>query len=214
MKPRTSGFALFALGVSWTAAASTQPDPRLLASARQSRDCALQKGVIHRRGSLLAVIDFSLPSSQKRLWVLDEATGEVLFHEWVTHGRATGDLYATAFSDDEGSHQSSLGLYVAAETYSGKHGYSLRLDGLEIGLNANARERAIVIHGADYATPSFLASNGRLGRSHGCPAVRPSVAESLIDTLRGGTPVFAWSKNGDWDRQTQLSQCHEAKAKP
>jgi hypothetical protein len=183
------------------------PDPALLARAREARDCAVRAGLLPRAGDRLAVIDFSLPSDQERLWVLDEGTGRVLFHELVAHGKNTGLREATAFSDEPGSNQSSLGLYVGAEPYVGKHGLSLRLDGLEPGINGNARDRAIVVHGADYATPAFVQEHGRLGRSFGCPAVRPEVVRSLVDELREGTPLFSWHDDSDWPSTSALSGC-------
>ena len=141
---------------------------------------------------VLALIDYSKPSTQRRLWVVDMETRTVLFHELVAHGRGTGDNLATKFGNDEGSHRSSLGVFVTAETYSGKHGYSLRLDGLDAGLNDKARERAIVIHGADYVSDAFAKKQGRLGRSHGCPALDLEVAKKVIDTIKDGAVLIAW----------------------
>src|SRR5690606_17454312 len=104
----------------------------------------------------LAVIDFSLPSSERRMWIFDLERREVLLTDYVAHGNKSGDNHASAFSNVIGSHQSSLGLFRAAESYQGKHGYSLRMDGLEPGVNDRARERAIVIHGADYVDPTWI----------------------------------------------------------
>jgi len=185
----------------------TGPPPELLSHARQARSCAVQAGLLDAPGDRLAVIDFSLPSDEARLWVMDEVTGKVLFHELVAHGKNTGVREATAFSDIPGSNQSSLGLYVGAEPYVGKHGTSLRLDGLEPGINGNARDRAIVVHGAQYATPDFVRQHGRLGRSFGCPAVRPEVVGPLIQELRQGTPLFTWHDDSDWLSTSQLSGC-------
>ena len=120
---------------------------------------------------LLTLVDFSLPSTEKRMYVLDLAKKEVLFVSYVSHGRNSGENYATSFSNRDGSHQSSLGFYRTADTYNGGNGYSLRLDGLEKGINDKAMQRAIVIHGADYCSESVIKSTGRLGRSFGCPAL-------------------------------------------
>ncbi len=150
------------------------------------------------RKTVITVIDYSLPSSQKRLWVIDLASNRLLFHEYVAHGSGSGGNTATQFSNRNNSHQSNIGLMKTAETYYGKHGYSLRLDGLEAGWNDNARSRAIVIHGADYVSESFIASNGRLGRSWGCPAVRPEITRQLIDAIKGGSLVFGYYPDSRW----------------
>src|SRR4029079_10009056 len=119
----------------------------------------------------LTLIDYSKPSTEPRLWVFDLASGEILFTELVAHGKNTGENLAQHFSDDMNSRQSSIGLFRTADTYTGNNGYSLRLDGLEPGFNAHARERAIVMHGAPYVNESMAASQGRIGRSWGCPAL-------------------------------------------
>jgi len=177
-------------GVAWLPPSATQ---RLLAAgipreplhrALEAFRCARARGLFS--DSTLTLIDYSRPSTQRRLWVIDALRGTVRFHEHVTHGRASGEDRASSFSNVEGSRQSSLGLFRTAETYYGAHGYSLRLDGLEPGVNDRARERAIVIHGADYATEDFAQRHGRLGRSWGCPAVDPEIHRDLIDTIRGG----------------------------
>jgi len=150
----------------------------------------------HRiRHQRLTVIDYSLPSTAKRLWVVDLEKQKVLFHEWVAHGRNSGENEADSFSNALGTHMSSLGLFVTGETYLGGHGYSLRLDGLEAGLNDRARARDIVVHGASYVSPEFAARHGRLGRSWGCPALRPAVARPIIDAIKDGGAVFAYYPN-------------------
>jgi hypothetical protein len=150
------------------------------------------------RKKLITVIDYSLPSSDKRMWVIDLDSNRLLFHEYVAHGSGSGGDTPTSFSNRDGSHQSNIGLMKTAETYSGKHGYSLRLDGLESGWNDNARSRAIVIHGADYVSESFIRANGRLGRSWGCPALRPEITSSVIDTIKGGSLVFGYYPDRRW----------------
>jgi len=141
---------------------------------------------------LLTVIDYGLPSTQPRLWVFDLDQRRLLYRELVAHGRNTGDDLATAFSNEEGSLQSSLGSFVTGATYTGKNGYSMRLRGLDPGRNDHAESRAIVVHGATYVDPDVAHKLGRLGRSWGCPAVRPAIAHELIDQIKDGSVVFAW----------------------
>lgn len=167
--------------------------------------CARSRGLVE--GSTLTLIDYSRPSAQRRLWVIDLKKGSVRFHEHVTHGHGSGEARASLFSNRMGSRQSSLGLFRTAETYHGVHGYSLRLDGLEPGINDLARERAIVIHAAEYATSDFAERNGRLGRSWGCPAVDPAIHRELIDTVRGGTAVFAYYPDPTWLTQSPYQGC-------
>lgn len=181
-------------------------DTNVLSLALAAGDCAERRGLVAppRR---LAVIDYRLPSAQPRLWVFDLARQKLLYTELVAHGRGSGDARATSFSNDDGSHRSSLGLFSTAETYLGDNGYSLRMDGLEPGYNDRARERAIVMHGAWYVDPALASRTGRLGRSQGCPAVRPKVAHQLIDTLKGGQLVFAYYPDANWLRHSALLHC-------
>jgi hypothetical protein len=153
--------------------------------------CAVKSGAVDQPRTL-TVIDYSRPSSEKRLWVYDLNTRELLYEELVAHGQGTGANLATKFSNQPDSHQTSLGLFVTDETYVGRNGYSLRLDGLDKGWNDRARDRAIVMHGAPYVSPQFVKATGRLGRSHGCPAVSDVVARRLIDRVKGGGLVFAY----------------------
>jgi hypothetical protein len=141
---------------------------------------------------LLTVIDYSLPSRARRLWVLDLATERVLFREYVAHGRNSGDDLARRFSDRAGSQQSSLGLFLTGQVYQGKHGLSLRLRGLDPRLNGHAEARAIVIHGADYVNERTIAALGRLGRSQGCVALDRAVAGRIIQLIRDGTALYAY----------------------
>ena len=142
--------------------------------------------------SILTVIDYTRPSSEPRLWVLDLRSGRILHRELVSHGHNSGDNLATAFSNEHGSLKSSLGLFVTDRTYYGQNGYSLRLHGLDAGVNDNAFARAIVMHGAPYVSQRVVAQLGRLGRSWGCPALRPQVARTIIDRIKEGTVVFAY----------------------
>ena len=155
----------------------------------------------------LTLIDYSLPSTTPRLWVFDLHTGKVLFNELVAHGRNSGDNVATRFSDTAESRESSIGLFRTADTYVGHNGYSLRLDGLEPGFNGNARERAIVMHGAPYVDAGVAKANGRLGRSWGCPALREAVARQVIDTVRGGGVIFSYYPDAAWLKTSRFLNC-------
>lgn len=144
------------------------------------------------KNNILTIVDFSLPSSQKRMWILDMVSHKVLVHTFVAHGQKTGLEMAKNFSNTNQSHQSSLGFYLTAETYVGKHGLSMRMDGLEKGFNSNARDRYIVVHGADYATEGFVKRTGRLGRSWGCPAVPEKLSKDIIQTIKGKSCFFIY----------------------
>ena len=172
-------------------------DPALFALALDAAEHAVARGEATAPRTL-TVIDFSKPSTDKRMWVYDLRSRELLFHEHVAHGRGSGANLATQFSNVPESNQSSLGLFRTGEAYIGKHGLSLRLDGLERGINDRARERAIVIHGADYVNASTAQAQGRLGRSLGCPAVRPDIAPRLIDAVKDGGLLFAYYPQQSW----------------
>lgn len=141
---------------------------------------------------ILTVCNFDLPSTADRMWIIDLATGKVLFNTYVAHGMGSGEDCAQAFSNTVNSHQSSLGFYVTGDTYQGDHGLSLKLNGMDPGYNDAAMERGIVVHGADYVSEQFIAGNERLGRSWGCPAVAESLKEPVINTINGGTCVFIY----------------------
>lgn len=155
-------------------------------------------------GKLLTVIDYSKASRDKRLWVFDLNARKLLFEEWVAHGKNSGADVPSTFSNAPNSYQSSIGLYETGQTYSGKHGRSLRLQGLEPGFNDNSMSRAIVMHAAAYADPKVVPGLGRLGRSQGCPAVRPAIAGKLIDTLQRGSYVFAYYPQQDWLKKSHF----------
>ena len=159
--------------------------------------CA-QKSGLGVDASRLAFIDYSRPSTEPRLWVFDLNSNRLLYEEVVAHGRGSGENLAKVFSNVSGSHTSSLGLFLTRETYQGRNGYSMRMDGLEPGINDAAMERAIVMHGAPYVDPQAAAKQGRLGRSFGCPAVRAAVARGMIDVLKDGQFVFAYYPDADW----------------
>lgn len=170
---------------------------RVLKLALDASRNAEEQGLVTRR-NLLTVIDYSLPSTQPRLFVFNLDTRKLLFRELVAHGRNSGDNMATYFSNDPGSLASSVGLFVTEEPYIGGNGYSLRLKGLEQGINDMAWSRMIVLHGAAYVSQAAVKALGRLGRSWGCPAVRPQIARKLIDTLRGGSAIFAYYPEKSW----------------
>ena len=139
---------------------------------------------------IITIIDFNRKSSQKRLWIVDLEDNKLLFNTLVAHGQGSGGDMATNFSNLENSHQSSLGFYITSETYFGKHGYSMKLEGMDKGFNTNARDRAVVVHGAEYVSQSFIDKTGRLGRSHGCPALPVELTNTIINTIKGQTCLF------------------------
>ncbi|MEQ8810039.1 MAG: murein L,D-transpeptidase catalytic domain family protein [Imperialibacter sp.] len=158
------------------------------------------------QADIVTIIDFRKPSNQKRLWIVDLKARSVLYHTLVAHGRNTGNLYAESFSNVPNSNTSSLGFYTTAQTYMGKHGLSLRLDGLEKGFNDKARERAIVLHGADYVSKDFVKAHGRLGRSFGCPSVPMAVHKEVINTIKDGTCLFIFYPDRNYLSKSKLLQ--------
>ena len=147
-------------------------------------------GKIASDKSILTIADFDQSSTKKRLWIIDLEKKNLILNTWVAHGMGSGDDKATRFSNTNESHQSSMGFYVTGEIYHGKHGRSLRLDGMDEGFNSNARSRAIVVHGANYVSQGTINALGRLGRSHGCPAVAPELTDEVINTIEGKTVMF------------------------
>ena len=181
--------------------------PEVLELALSAYADGLEDGHFYRER--LTVIDYSLPSYQERLWVIDMTTLTVLFEEIVAHGMGSprgsgGDMeVAKDFSNIQGSKKSSLGLFVTAETYQGGHGYTLRLDGLEEGVNDNARERLIVIHGAPYVTRQ-RADDHLVGRSWGCPVVRPKISKKLIDAIKDGSALWIYYPDDQWLEESEF----------
>jgi hypothetical protein len=145
---------------------------------------------IPQYSSIITVVDLAKPSCEKRMWIIDLINKELLLNTWVAHGNGSGDNIADRFSNENESHASSLGFYVTDNVYQGKHGRSLRLDGMDEGFNDNARVRSIVIHAASYVSKNAINAMGRLGRSEGCPAVSPKVAGKVINTIKGKNVLF------------------------
>lgn len=166
------------------------PKEECFAEALKGFYALKEKGLIKK--DILTLVDFSLSSTVERLWVIDLSSNEVLFQTLVAHGKNTGDEFATVFSNKPESFKSSLGFYATGEIYKGKHGISLKLDGLEKGRNDYARERAIVVHGADYVSESFIRNHKRLGRSQGCPAVPVKFAAEIISMIEGQSCLYIY----------------------
>jgi hypothetical protein len=146
-----------------------------------------------KKRDIITIIDFSKPSTEERFLVIDLANKKILYNCFVAHGKNSGDNYAKSFSNQSESLMSSLGFYLTGETYSGKNGYSLILNGLEKGINDNARQREIVIHGANYVSDEFINKYGRLGRSWGCPALPVEISKAIIDLISGGSCLFIYA---------------------
>lgn len=216
MSERRSGILLVLLAAALcatdAAASAAAPRSEALDLALRAYRCARSRGQVAR--PTLAVIDYTLPSSEKRLWLIDTESGRILQHELVAHGRGSGDLFADRFSNEPESYQSSLGLFAARGTYFGEHGLSLRLEGLEPGINDQARSRAIVMHGAWYVSEAHVARWGRLGRSLGCPALAPDVTASVIERLRDGAAVFVYASDRHWQEHSAYLRCEPATPAP
>ncbi|WP_223454391.1 MULTISPECIES: murein L,D-transpeptidase catalytic domain family protein [unclassified Pseudomonas] len=180
-------------------------DAKVIALAVRATQCSRAQGVAPAQR--LAVIDYSLPSTEQRLWVFDLKRRKLLFHELVAHGRNSGENMATLFSNRNESHATSLGLFRTQQSYLGQNGYSLRMEGLEPGFNDNAFDRAIVIHGAPYVSPVLARANGRIGRSLGCPAVRPAIAHRLIDSMKDGQLLFSYYPDQRWLKSSSYINC-------
>ena len=166
-------------------------DTDILGLALASYKNAFDHGLTN--SPILSVVDFTKESKTPRLWVIDLSEDRVLFHELVAHGKNSGDhFFATRFSNSRGSRQSSLGLFLTGNSYIGSRGHSLKLHGLEKGVNDNALPRGIVFHGASYVSETMAKERGHIGRSFGCLSLRPKITRELIDTIKGGSVVFAY----------------------
>lgn len=172
-------------------------------SALQGLQKLDSEGVI-KKDDIITIVDFSQPSTMKRLYVLDLDNKQILFNTLVAHGRNSGGLWAKSFSNRASSLKSSPGFYVTEDTYFGENGYSLRLDGLEKNINDNARNRAIVMHGARYVDESAINKLGYIGRSWGCPAVPESQHQAIINTIKGGTCLFIYSPDKNYQKRSPI----------
>lgn len=150
-----------------------------------------EKGKL-KNPNIVSIIDFTQSCNQKRFYTVNLETCELVFRELVAHGENSGVEYAKYFSNNSKSHQSSLGFFVTGETYHGRRGFSMKLDGQEWGFNNNVRARGVVVHGAHYVDESYIAKGGRIGRSWGCPALASDVYQEVIEVIKDGTCVFAW----------------------
>ncbi len=170
---------------------------KALQLAQQAYHCEMKKGII--RNSHLTIVDYTKPSTHKRLWVLDMKHHKILYRLLASHGQASGDLYATHFSNRTNSHKSSRGLFLTKNTYRGKFGYSLRIDGLEKGINDNAFDRDIVVHGSQWVNYKFIKKYHRIGRTWGCIGLNNHISRRVIDTISNGSLVFAYSRQENTD---------------
>ncbi len=160
------------------------------------------KGLVQK--DILTVIDFSMSSTKKRLWVIDLSLNKIIYNSVVSHGIKSGGEFATNFSNVQSSNKSSLGFYTTGEIYNGKHGLSLKLDGQENGINSNARARAVVMHGASYANPSILKSQGYLGRSQGCPALPENIKNEIIQLIKDKSCLFIYHPSRSYEIASKL----------
>jgi hypothetical protein len=157
-----------------------------------------------KKKNIITIVDFSKPSTEKRFFVIDLQNKKLLYRCFVAHGKNSGENYAKNFSNQQSSLESCLGFFLTAETYNGKHGYSLRLDGLEKNINDNSRAREIVIHGADYVSQEFIDKYGRLGRSWGCPALPNEIAKAVIDIISNGSCLFIYGDDKYYRENSKL----------
>jgi hypothetical protein len=181
---------------------SNNLDPSVLELAITAYNNALKKGIPVNK-KVLTVIDFSRPSNEKRLWVVDLEKRKILFHTLVAHGKYSGNNYSTNFSDIHGSLKSSIGVFLTKNTYDGHNGYSLVLAGLEKGYNEHAESRRVVMHGAPYVNEQIAHTYGRIGRSWGCPAVDIKMAKPIINTIKNGSLLVAYYPDKKWLRESK-----------
>ena len=178
--------------------------PHILKMALSAYEHAKREGLVDKQ--IVTIIDYSKPSTEKRLWVVDLASKKVLFNTLVAHGRNSGLDMARKFSNEYQSLTSSLGVFLTGKTYFGHNGYSLVMEGLEQGINDKAEARRIVFHPAHYVSEDFIKRTGRIGRSWGCPALSPHIAPQLIDTIKDGTLVFAYYPDKHWLNRSNFLQ--------
>jgi L,D-transpeptidase catalytic domain len=158
-----------------------------------------------QNNKILSIADLTKPSNKKRLFIIDLEKEKILYRTFVAHGKNSGMVVPTQFSNKIGSLKSSLGFYLTGNTYIGKHGYSLLLNGIEKGINDNARVRGIVIHGANYVSKKYIERNNRIGRSWGCPAVSEELSRQIIDTIKGGSCLFIYSDDVNYQKKSAFA---------
>ncbi len=180
-------------------------NPQALNTALTMYYCAASKGINHSR--FLTIIDYSLPSNAKRLWLFDVDDNKLLLNTWVAHGIKSGELYAQSFSNKHETHKSSIGLFLTGVSYRGEGGYSTRLRGLSPGFNDNAYARTIVVHGAWYVSQDFVRKYGRVGRTWGCPAVPVTISRSLINIIRNGSLLLVYYPDKNMLGNSQYLTC-------
>jgi hypothetical protein len=176
--------------------------PHVLNLALKAYEKVRQEGYDQQR--VLTIVDYSKPSTEPRMWVIDLKTLKVAFQTLVAHGKNSGGNYADSFSNRPQSLKSSVGVYLTSKTYVGHDGYSLRLDGLEPGFNSNALTRDIIVHPANYVSQAFADAHDRLGRSWGCFAVNPKISKQLINNIKDGTVIFAYYPEKKWLEHSQF----------
>lgn len=172
-------------------------NPQVLSLAMKAYKYAQAQGDVHKQ--VLTVVDFTKASYEKRLWVIDLAKHQVLFNGYVAQGKNSGLTYATKFSNAMNSDESSLGTFVTLNEYNGEHPDSLRLQGIEQGINNNALARSVVVHPAWYVSPTYIAQNHRAGRSWGCFALNPADAPTVVNMIKGGSVLFAYAPQENQD---------------
>ncbi len=184
----------------------TEIDPEALETGLKAYMCATHT---QRQGKrrYLTIIDYNKPSSQKRMYIIDMVHQKLISSQLVAHGQNTGGREALNFSNRDGSHQSSLGVFVTQTPYRGKHGLSLRLQGLERGYNDNAHQRAIVLHGANYVNQDYVRKYGMIGRSWGCPAIDNTQVKTTVNTLKSGSIIVAYFKDNQWLSKSNYLHC-------
>ena len=186
-------------------------DPKVVRKTLSAIQCARYSGLEHN--NILTIVDFSKPSSEKRLWIYDLEKNKLLFHTYVAHGIKSGLLLPTFFSNKINSHASSIGIYHTNATYIGHHGLSLKLRGLDDEFNQNAYSRNIVVHGAWYVSEDFLKKYGRLGRSWGCPAVPNEIIEPIINVLKDGSLLIVYYPNTKWFVESKYLNCKPVRSR-
>lgn len=185
------------------AAKTNNLQPKIIKLAITAFHQAKKLGIATKK-PIITIIDYSLPSTKKRLWVLDLAQEKILYTSMVAHGKYSGENYTNSFSNQIGSLKTSVGLFLTEETYFGRDGFSLRIKGLEKGFNDNAKVRTIVLHGAPYVSQQFATVRGRIGRSWGCPAVEKPLAKPIINTIKEGTLLFSFYPHQEWLNQSKF----------